>query len=96
MEKKNMYIVIKTEDALKYLSDTDLKMLDNMMDKICNGRKNDYKPAFNTYYVCNTDEPYAKDVHNLIINGDAKKNNYNISKGCFDACGSGYNKIFTK
>lgn len=24
MEKKNMYIVIKTEDALKYLSDTDL------------------------------------------------------------------------
>lgn len=94
MEKKDMFIVIKKEDAFKYLSETEQRTLDNILEKICQGRTKDYKPPYNTYYVCNTDEPYAKDIHNLIINGDSQKNNYSINKGCFDACGSGYNKIF--
>lgn len=94
MEKKNMYIVIKKEDALKYLSDTDLKTLDNIMDKICEGRKKDYKKEVNTYYICNTDEPYARLIRDIIVSEDAFIRNYKINKGEFNACGSSLNKIF--
>ena len=94
MNKKNMYIVIKREDAFKYLTESDLKLLDNMLGIICKGRSNDNKNPVNNYYVCNTDEPYANVVHGVIIGGEAAKDNYVNSSYCPDACGSSCNECF--
>ena len=38
MEKKNMYIVIKRDDAKKYLSQEEIHALVNILGKISNGR----------------------------------------------------------
>ena len=67
MEKKNMYIVIKRDDAKKYLSQEEIDALVNILGKISDGRMYDNKYHDNTYYVCNTDEPYADAVHKVII-----------------------------
>lgn len=73
MDKKNIYIVIKQEDAKKYLEQEDINKLINIIGKISNGRLEDNKHPYNTYYVCNTDEPYADAVHKVIIGGEALK-----------------------
>lgn len=85
IEKKNMYIVIKQEDAKKYLSQEEIHALINIIGKISNERMEDNKHPDNTYYVCNTDEPYADAVHKVIIGGEALKGNYSY---CPDACGT--------
>lgn len=74
MNNKNMYIIIKREDAQKYLSNDEIKKLVGMIEKISDGRMEDNKHPSNTYYVCNTDEPYANAVHNVILGGEALKN----------------------
>lgn len=89
INKKNMYIVIKQEDAKKYLSREEIHSLINIIDKISNGRMEDNKHPDNTYYVCNTDEPYADAVHKVIIGGEALKNNLSY---CSDACGTSCNE----
>ena len=43
IEKKNMYIVIKQDDAKKYLSQEEKHELINILGKISNGRMNDNK-----------------------------------------------------
>ena len=85
MNKKNMYIVIKREDAQKYLSNDEIEKLIYMLEKISDGRVKNNKHPDNTYYVCNTDEPYADAVHNVIIGGEALKNSKSY---CPDACGT--------
>ena len=86
-----MYIVIKTEDAKKYLSQEEKYALDNIIGKISNGRMEDNKHPDNTYYVCNTDEPYADAVHKVIIGGEALKES---SSYCPDACGTTCSECF--
>jgi hypothetical protein len=79
MEKKNMYIVIKQEDVKKYLSQEEIHVLINIIGKISNERMKDNKHPDNTYYVCNTDEPYADVVHKVIIGGEALKKSFILS-----------------
>lgn len=85
MNKKNMFIVIKREDAVKYLTEVELQSLEQILSTIGQGRSDDNKKSFNNYYVCNTDEPYAEAVHSVIIGGETIKSN-NIDY-CADACG---------
>ena len=91
-EKKNMYIVIKIDDAKKYLSQEEIHALVNILGKISNGRMDDNKHPDNTYYVCNTNEPYADAVHKVILGGEALKNE-NVSY-CPDACGTSCDECF--
>ena len=91
-EKKNMYIVIKRDDAKKYLSQEEIHALVNILGKISNGRMDDNKHPDNTYYVCNTDEPYADAVHKVILGGEALKNE-NASYYT-DACGTSCDECF--
>ena len=93
IEKKNMYIVIKQDDAKKYLSQEEKHELINILGKISNGRMNDSKHPDNTYYVCNTDEPYADAVHKVILGGEVLKNE-NMSY-CPDACGTSCDECFS-
>ena len=66
------FIVIKKADAERYLTDEELKTLRNLQKKILTGRMSDGKLQNNTYYVVNTDEPYAMQVRDLILKGCKK------------------------
>ena len=63
------FIVLKNEDAERYLTNEELKTLRSLQKKILTGRMSDGKMQNNTYYVVNTDEPYAKQVRDLILKG---------------------------
>lgn len=73
MEKVDTHIVIKREDALKYLTEVEYQTLEILQNKISKGRAEDNKKPNNTYYVCNTDEPYAQDVKSAILRGESIK-----------------------
>lgn len=78
IEKKDTHIVIKREDAEKYLNESEQATLTDMLVKITNGRGKDHKPPVNNYYICNTDEPYAEVIRGIIMGGEAvKANNLN-------------------
>ena len=64
------FIVIKKADAERYLTDEEFKVLRNLQKKILTGRMSDGKMQNNTYYVVNTDEPYAMQVRDLILKGE--------------------------
>ena len=93
-EKKNMYIIIKRDDAKKYLTQEEIRALVNILEKISDGRMDDNKHPVNTYYVCNTDEPYADTVHKAIIGGEASKNENAFN--CPDACGISSGECFNE
>ena len=63
------FIVLKNADAERYLTDEELITLRSLQKKILTGRMSDGKMQNNTYYVVNTDEPYAKQVRDLILKG---------------------------
>ena len=71
--KENSHIVIKREDALRYLTEAEYHVLEEMLIKISIGRVKDYKKPINNYYICNTDEPYADRVKGVIISGEYAK-----------------------
>lgn len=71
MEKENTHVVIKREDILKYLEESEQIALEEMLNKIIRGRTKDNKKPINNYYVVNKDEPYAEVVHGIIIGGEA-------------------------
>lgn len=96
MNKENMYVVIKRDDALNYLTKMELEALENLLLVIEQGRVSDGKKPFNQYYVCNTDEPYAQIVHGVIIGGEATKANKSTATYCPDACGTGCSECFSK
>lgn len=75
MEKVNTHIVIKREDALKYLTEVEYQNLEQLLSTISKGRSEDGKNPYNNYYICNTDEPYAEVVHGVIMGGEAAKGN---------------------
>ena len=63
------FIVLKNADAERYLTDEEFKTLRDLQKKLLTGRMSDGKMQNNTYYVVNTDEPYAKQVRDLILKG---------------------------
>lgn len=63
------HIVVKKEDALKYLTEPELQSLEQILNTIARGRTEDGK-LINKYYICNTDEPYAEIVHGVISEGE--------------------------
>jgi len=75
--KTNTHIVIKREDIFKYLTDNQIKNLDAILDIISHGRKKDGKKPDNSYYICNTDEPYADKVLKVILDGEHVKDEIN-------------------
>lgn len=68
------FIVLKNADAERYLTDEEFKTLRDLQKKILTGRMSDGKMQNNTYYVVNTDEPYAIQVRDLILKGAEWKN----------------------
>lgn len=60
------FIVIKREDAVKHLSDSEQEHLWYLLQKIGNSRKADGKNNFNDYLVVNIDEDYADEIANII------------------------------
>lgn len=73
MNKENTHIVIKREDAYKYLSEDEYQSLEMILDRIIVGRAKDNKNPINSYYICNTDEPYADTVIGVITGGEIGK-----------------------
>lgn len=67
------HIVIKKEDALKYLPEPAFQSLCQMLNIIAEGRNADGKKPVNEYYICNIDEPYAEMVHGVIVGGEHAK-----------------------
>ena len=64
------FIVLKKSDAERYLTAEEFKMLRSLHKKILTGSMSDGKMQNNTYYVVNTDEPYAMQVRGLILKGE--------------------------
>lgn len=71
--KYDTHIVIKRADAEKYLAKHGQMQLEALLAAISIGREQDGKPAENSYYVCNTDEPYADWILQAILDGEAGK-----------------------
>lgn len=69
--KENTHTVIKNEDIRKYLTVKEISQLVNILANISSGRRADGKNPENTYYICNTDEPYADKVLEAIMGGEA-------------------------
>ncbi len=77
------FTVLKIEDIEKYLSFVEKELLGTLIDNIQIGREKDGKSASNTYYVVNTDEPYAEEVLRLILQREDEKQN--PKKSCIGA-----------
>ena len=75
MDKYNTHIVIKREDVYKYCTEVEAQALETILRNISKGRALDGKKAFNEYYLCNVDEPYADIVKCFILDGEAAKGN---------------------
>lgn len=63
-DHQDKFIVIKTEHAIKRLSEKEKAALVKMLGKLANK---------NEYWVVNKDEPYAKQVRDLIKTDEAEK-----------------------
>lgn len=66
IEFERKYLIIKIDDAVKYLDSDDKIHLTNCLLKIEEGRRKDGKKAFNDYLVINTDESYATEVAEIM------------------------------
>lgn len=60
------YMVLKTDDVDKYLSESELRKLYEFFDAIADRRQIDGKARGNTYLVVNTDEPYALEIVEIL------------------------------
>ena len=63
------HFVVKIEDMQKYLPEEEATVLVMLLGRVEKGRVNDFK-KLNSYYICNTDEPYAEDVLEVILRGE--------------------------
>jgi len=68
----NKFIVIPTK-YLAQLAITNRVNLERLLDRIENLRLADRKDPNPRYYVCNVDEPYAREVHDAILKGEKLK-----------------------
>lgn len=73
MEKEITHIVIKIEDAMKYLTEVEQKSLETIINTVSRGRAEEGKNPSNKYYICNVDEPYAEMVKGVIVGGEYAK-----------------------
>ena len=73
MTKKETHIVLKMDDARKYLSDEQICELNIISQTIQNGREKDGKNKCNEYYICNVDETYSDEVLDVILKGGKKE-----------------------
>ena len=71
--KENTHIVIKRQDALKYLTEPEYQTLEELSHNIIRGRAKDNKTPCNSYYIVNHDEPYAEMVKGVILGGEYAK-----------------------
>lgn len=71
--KTNTHIVLKNKDIDKYLSVEQTNNLIDIIQTIGNGRENDGKKRDNSYYICNTDEPYADEVLKVILKAESEE-----------------------
>ena len=71
-DKRSTHFVVKKSDAILYLSNEECSILDILLEKVAEGRLADGK-ALNIYWICNVDEPYAEDVHTVIMGGEENK-----------------------
>lgn len=76
--KTDTHCVIKWEDTNKYLTIEERKLLVSLIVKIEKGRIFENK-NLNSYWIVNKDGPYSKDILNIILDGEDKKN-INASK----------------
>ncbi len=60
------HTIFKNVDIDKYLSEEDRIQLKLIQDKIALGRSKDNKTPYNTYLIVNSDEPYYKEVLDLV------------------------------
>ncbi len=67
------FVVIKKEDALKYLPEPMLQSLETILNTIASARAENGKKPINEYWICNKDEPYAEMVHGVIVAGEISK-----------------------
>lgn len=63
----SLFIVIKRDDT-KLLSYEQIEALQGILQTI-----EFHKGRRNKYYVCNQDEPYARKVKQVILNGENRK-----------------------
>ena len=70
--EQDKYIVIKRDD-LRFLINDEIDWLDKILVGIKAGRSFENRPIKNNYWVCNQDEPYAKDVIKIILDGEKGK-----------------------
>ena len=66
------HTIMKNEDVVKYLTNTEIHILQELLDKISQGRLREGK-KLNEYYSVNTDEPYAQEVLDLILTREYEK-----------------------
>jgi len=72
-EKPNTHIVIKRADVLTLITAEEALQLANIMQKIEDKRYEQGKKIRQSYLVVNKDEPYAKDVYEIIKEGELEK-----------------------
>ena len=63
MERVNTHIVIKKEDALKYLTEVEYQTLERLQTVIIAGRAKDRKKPVNNYYELKKNLAAKKKIH---------------------------------
>ena len=74
-KEHDKYIVIKSDDVVRYLTWQEDCQLRTLINKIRDSRHNDGKSK-NTYIVCNQDEVYSERLWELILTGETKKKGF--------------------
>lgn len=72
-EKVDTHLVLKMEDVENALELREIEILNEILDKIARYRISQQKNAFSEYYIVNTDEPYADQVYDIIMENEMDK-----------------------
>ena len=67
---EDKFMVVRREDVEKYLSKSDMVILNTLLGKIVEGRAEEGKSTDNKYWVVNRDEKYADKVLQIILDGE--------------------------
>jgi transcription elongation factor Elf1 len=75
IQKMQKYSFLIPNKDIHRLCQSDIEVLDYLVNKIDELRKSDGKPPLskNKYIICNQDEPYAEEVWQIILEGERKK-----------------------
>lgn len=67
------YIVLKVEDIDDCLTKAQAESLSDVLAAVYEYRKEMNKEPLPTYYVINTDEPYAEDIKKILVENMVKR-----------------------